>query len=99
MRDFVTERRARCAYPSLRTQFAQFWRRARTEPEGGTMNKNNITVVLVFVLALAAGCSSRPRDAVYEPPMDRTRKVSKQDCARTLQSDGGNLLCAEVSER
>ena len=58
---FVAARRGRRAYPSLRSQFTQFWRCALTEPEGRAMNKNkNITVVLVLVLA--AGCSSRPQD-------------------------------------
>src|SRR5262245_10503945 len=64
--------------------------------EGGAMNKN----ITVLVLVLAAGCSSRPPyEETSVPPMDRSRKVSKQDCARTIQSDGGNLLCADVSER
>jgi len=60
------------------------------------MNKNIILVLVV----LAAGCSNRPPyEETSVPPMDRSRKVSKQDCARTIQSDGGNLLCADVSER
>jgi flagellar biosynthesis GTPase FlhF len=63
------------------------------------MNKNkNITVVLLLVLA--AGCSSRPRDGAYLPPMDPTRKVNEQDCTRPIDTDGrGNLLCREVTER
>jgi flagellar biosynthesis GTPase FlhF len=65
------------------------------------MNKNkNITGVLVLVLVLAAGCSSRPQDGTYLPPMDPKRKVSEQDCTRPVDTDGrGNLLCREVSER
>jgi hypothetical protein len=61
------------------------------------MNKN-ITVVLVLVLA--AGCSSRPLDGAYPPPMDPSRKVSEQDCTRQIDTDGrGNLMCREVTER
>jgi hypothetical protein len=60
------------------------------------MNKN-ITVVLLLVLA--AGCSSKPQDGAYAPPMDSTRKVSEQDCSRPIDTDGGNLMCREVTER
>src|SRR5438094_2703970 len=96
MRDFVAARRARRAYPSLRIQFTQFWSRAPTEPEGGAMNKN-ITVVLVLVLA--APCSSRSQDGAYvPPPMDPTRKVSRQVCTRIIHMDGGNLMCIELTE-
>src|SRR2546430_2825954 len=59
------------------------------------MNKN-ITVVLLLVLA--AGCSSKPQDGAYAPPMDSTRKVSEQDCSRSIDTDGGNLMCREVTE-
>lgn len=59
------------------------------------MNKN-ITVVLLLVLA--AGCSSRPHDGPYVPPMDPARKVSEQDCSRPVDTDGGNLMCREVTE-
>ena len=59
------------------------------------MNKN-ITVVLL--LLLAAGCSSKPQDGAYAPPMDPTRKVSEQVCSRPIDDDGGNLLCREVTE-
>jgi dTMP kinase len=59
------------------------------------MNKN-IAVVLVLV----AGCSSRPLDGAYPPPMDSSRKVSEQDCTRQIETDGrGNLMCREVTER
>jgi hypothetical protein len=58
------------------------------------MNKN-ITVVLLLVLA--AGCSSKPQDGAYVPPMDPTRKVSEQDCSRPIDKDG-NLMCREVTE-
>jgi len=58
------------------------------------MNKN-ITVVLLLVLA--AGCSTNPQDGAY--PMDPTRKVSVQDCTRQVDTtDGGNLLCREVTD-
>ena len=60
------------------------------------MNKN-ITVVLLLVLA--AGCSSKPQDGAYAPSMDLTRKVSEQDCSRPIDTDGGNLMCREVTER
>jgi septal ring factor EnvC (AmiA/AmiB activator) len=59
------------------------------------MNKK-MTVVLLLVLA--AGCSSRPRDAAFAPPMDPTRKVSEQDCSGPIDTDGGNLMCREVTE-
>jgi fused signal recognition particle receptor len=59
------------------------------------MNKN-ITVVLL--LALAAGCSSRPQDGAYAPSMDPARTVSERDCSRSIGADGGNLMCREVTE-
>jgi hypothetical protein len=59
------------------------------------MNKN-ITVVLLLVLA--AGCSSKPQDEAYAPPLDPSRKVSEQDCSRPFDTDGGNLMCREVTE-
>ncbi len=60
------------------------------------MNKN-ITVVLVLVLA--APCSSRSQDgADVPPPMDPTRKVTRQVCTRIIQMDGGNLMCIELTE-
>jgi len=93
--DCVAARRARCAYPSLRSRITQFWRCAPTEPEGRAMKKY-ITVALLLVLA--AGCSSKPRDGAYAPPMDPARRVSEQDCARPFEDDGGNLLCREVTE-
>src|SRR2546426_1098523 len=68
---------------------------ARLQPEGRAMNKN-ITVVLLLVLA--AGCSSKPQDGAYAPSMDPTRKVSEQDCSRPIDTDGGNLMCREVTE-
>jgi hypothetical protein len=59
------------------------------------MNKN-ITVVLLLVLA--TGCSTYMQDGAY-PPMDPARKVSVQDCIRPIDTtDGGNLLCREVTE-
>jgi hypothetical protein len=58
--------------------------------------KKNITVVLL--LMLAAGCSSRPQDAADAPAMDPGRKVSEQDCSRPFDTEGGNLLCREVTE-
>src|SRR5213078_4785613 len=96
MRDFVAARQARCAYPSLRSQFTQFWRRVPTEPEGGAMNK---TMTVVLVLVLAAPCSSRSQDGTYVPPlMDPARKVSRQVCTRIIHMDGGNLMCIELTE-
>ena len=59
------------------------------------MNKN-ITVVLLLVLA--AACSSTSPDGASAPPMDPTRKVSEQDCSRPIDTDGGNLMCREVTE-
>jgi multidrug efflux pump subunit AcrA (membrane-fusion protein) len=82
--------------------FTPFWRRARPEPEGGAMTKNT-TVVLV--LLLAAGCVQNAlaqvgggRDEVSPPPMDPKRKVSRQVCTRTIQMDGGNLLCIVLTD-
>jgi hypothetical protein len=60
------------------------------------MNKN-ITAVLLLVLA--AGCSSKPQDGAYALPMDPKRKVSEQDCGRSIDIDGANLMCREVTER
>jgi septal ring factor EnvC (AmiA/AmiB activator) len=61
------------------------------------MNKN---IAVVLVLVLAAGCSSRPLDGAYPPPMDPSRKVSEQDCTKQIDTDGrGNLMCREVTER
>lgn len=62
------------------------------------MNKNkNLTVVLVLVLV--AGCSSQPYvGETAVPPMERSRKVSEQDCTRPIGTDG-NLMCREVTER
>ena len=90
----------RSAPSALRVSFAsksnkQFGGGAPTEPEGRAMNKN-ISVVLLLVLA--AGCSSQPQDGAFPPPMDPTRKVSEQDCARPIDTDGGNLMCREVTE-
>ena len=86
----------RSAPSALRVSFVtQFWRCAPTEPEGRAMNKN-ITVVLLLVLA--AGCSSKPQDGPYAPPMDPARKVSEQDCSRPIDADGGNLMCREVTQ-
>ena len=60
------------------------------------MNKN-VTVVLVLVLA--APFSSRSQDGAYvPPPMDPTRKVSRQVCTRIIHMDGGNLMCIELTE-
>ena len=59
------------------------------------MNKN-ITVVLLLVLA--AGCSSRPQDGAFAPPMDPSRRVNEQDCSRPIDAGGGNLMCREVTE-
>ncbi len=58
------------------------------------MNKN-ITGVLLLVLA--AGCSS-PQEGAFAPPLDPTRRVSEQDCSRPIDTDGGNLMCREVTE-
>lgn len=58
--------------------------------------KKSIAVVLLLVLA--AGCTSTPRDEAYAPPMDAARKVSEQDCTRTIADDGGNLTCREITE-
>lgn len=56
----------------------------------------NIAVLLLLVLA--AGCSSKPQDGGYAPPMDPTRKVSELDCSREIETGGANLMCREVTE-
>jgi septal ring factor EnvC (AmiA/AmiB activator) len=58
--------------------------------------KKNMTVAVVLVLA--AGCASKPLDGGSPPPMDPSRKVSERDCTRSIDTDGGNLLCREVTE-
>ena len=58
------------------------------------MNKN-ITVVLLLVLA--AGCSSRPQDGAYAPPMASPRNVNEQDCTRPVDPYR-HLMCGEVTE-
>src|SRR5437016_11788951 len=70
---------------------------ARLQPEGRAMNKN-ITVVLLL-LVLAASCSSKPQYGAYATQMDSTRKVSEQDCSRSIDTDGGYLMYREVTER
>src|SRR5688500_11576965 len=58
------------------------------------MNKN---LAIVLLLVLAAGCTSRPPEGPSAPPMDPTRKVSEQDCSRSIDTDKGNLMCREVT--
>src|SRR6185295_14369718 len=60
------------------------------------MNKN---ITAALLLALAAGCSTGPRDEAEAPSMDPTRKVSEQDCSRPILDERGNLMCREVTER
>jgi hypothetical protein len=59
------------------------------------MNKN---MSAVLFLVLAAGCSSTPRDEPTPLPMDPARKVSEQECNKSIDMDGGNLKCHEVTE-
>ena len=59
------------------------------------MNKN---ITAALLLALAAGCSTGPRDEAEAPSMDPTRKVSEQVCTTPIVDDGGNLLCREITE-
>src|SRR5262245_26759354 len=59
------------------------------------MNKNT-TVVLV--LALAAGGAQDASAQTGGPPMDPARKVSRQVCTRVIQMDGGNLMCAQLTD-
>ena len=56
------------------------------------MNKN----IIVIVLLLAAGCSSRPQEA-YAPPLDPGRRVSELDCSRDSDTGGANLMCRDVT--
>ncbi len=73
---------------ALRVSFA-------SKSEGRAMKKN-IKIVLLLLL-LAAGCSTRPQDGASAPPMDPTRKVSEQDCSRPIVDDRGNLMCREIT--
>jgi len=59
------------------------------------MNKN---IAVVLLIVLAAGCGSAPQDGAFAPPMDPARKVSERDCSRPFDTDGGNLMCREVTE-
>jgi hypothetical protein len=34
-------------------------------------------------------------DEAYVPDMDPTRKVSEQDCSRSVDASGGNLMCKQ----
>jgi membrane protein involved in colicin uptake len=52
----------------------------------------NIAVLLLLVLA--AGCASRGASG---PPMDQSRKVSEEDCTKPFDTEGGNLLCRELT--
>src|SRR5262249_2260144 len=63
--------------------------------EGRAMNKNTTAVL---VLLLAAGCTGPLRYEAAAPPMDTSRKVSEQDCSKTIDTGGGNLMCREVTE-
>jgi membrane protein involved in colicin uptake len=56
----------------------------------------NITVLLL--LMLAAGCASKPQDGAGAPPLDQSRKVSEEDCTRPFDTEGGNLLCREITQ-
>jgi hypothetical protein len=55
----------------------------------------NIAVVLLLVLA--AGCASKPQDRAGAPQLDQSRKVSEEDCTRPFDTEGGNLLCREIT--
>jgi hypothetical protein len=58
------------------------------------MNKT----IAVVLLLLAAGCSIKPQDGAYVPPMDPARRVSELDCSRQFDTGGPNLMCREVTE-
>src|SRR5688500_15562055 len=58
--------------------------------------KKNITGGLL--LLLAAGCSSHPRAGAFAPPVDPNGRGRWQDCSRPIDTDGGNLMCREVTE-
>jgi hypothetical protein len=57
------------------------------------MNKN-----IILLLVLAAGCAGAPQDGAFAPPMEPSRRVSEQDCSKLIQTEGGNLMCREVTE-
>src|SRR3979490_2428272 len=59
----------------------------------------NKSITVVPALVLAAPGSSRSQDGAYvPPPMDPTRKVSRQVCTRIIHMDGGNVMCIELTE-
>lgn len=58
--------------------------------------KKNMTAVLLLVLA--AGCSTQSQEGASALQMDPTRKVSEQECDKSLNVNGGNLMCREVTE-
>ena len=58
--------------------------------------RKNMTAVLLVVLA--AGCSTQPQEGAAALQMDPTRKVSEQECDKSLDVNGGNLMCREVTE-
>ena len=60
------------------------------------MNKNTC-VVLVLVLAAGYAQGALAQDAPDAPRMDPSRKVSRQVCTRTIQMDGGNLMCIQLT--
>lgn len=60
----------------------------------------NITAVLAVVLV--AGCSPTPMygpqiQLQAAPPMNAGRLINEQDCAKPIDTGGGNLMCIELT--
>ena len=65
---------------------------------------NRASVVLLLLVAACAsdsppssygaGTAANPMTAgTLPPPMDRSRKVNKQDCSKPVDTTAGNLSC------
>jgi hypothetical protein len=77
-------------------------RRLSASPKGEKMTRASV-VFLVLLAACAseeppafygAGTAANPMSAgTPPPPMDRNRRVNKQDCAKPVDTAAGNLRC------
>jgi flagellar biosynthesis GTPase FlhF len=76
----------RSAPIALRVSFAS----KSNQPQGRAMNKN---IAVVLLLALAAGCSTRPQDGA-DP---RSMAGNEQDCTRPVDPYR-HLMCGELTE-
>jgi membrane protein involved in colicin uptake len=58
----------------------------------------NKYIAVVLLLVFAAGCAGTRQDGTLVPPLDPKRKVSEEDCTRPFDTEGGNLLCRNITE-